>query len=347
MVQFETAEIMVNKVDGFSDVEDGPYLKELRASIERDGLLHPIIVRRIPEVGFYLVAGNQRLAAVKANGSHVIRASIVVEGTEADAMWQQVAENIFRKKTPRHERAELLLRWKESYEVEHPEVCRGYAGAAAKHKLPKKVNPADSFAEVVKKATGQGERQTFRDLADAKKLRTLSPEATWVLDCFEATTEERLAVADLSEEHRTYVISKMAIGDPVEWLLMNLDRIVPVKAKRHFEHHIKRVEAQDDGVFLRHCPARPSEDPRDFDVDAILRRRLEKLIHDFKRESKDFLTDAKIDKGKGPFFRALKLILNSGSPQNWKACDKCAQEDVSLANKACPVCSGAKYLIGR
>jgi hypothetical protein len=347
MVQFENAEIMVNKVDGFSDVEECQYQDELRASIKRDGLLHPIIVRRLPEGGFFLAAGSQRLAAVKANGCQSIEVRIVVEGTEADALRQQVAENLFRKKMPRHERAELLMRWKESYEEEHPEVKLGYAGAAAKHKLPKQANPAEPFTSVVKKTTGQGERQTFRDLAIAKKLRALSPEADWVLDCFQISTDDRLTIADLPEDTRTYILSCLACGDPIEWLLSNIDKVDPKKAKYIFDHHVKRVGAQDDGVFLRYCPARPAENTRDFDVDAILRRRLEKVVPKLKQEIKDFLVDAKMDKGNGPYFRALRLILNAGNPQDWKACDKCTQADVDLGGKPCPKCSGDKYVIGR
>lgn len=74
---------------------EGDSFDELVSSIMRDGLLVPILLRRV-EDGYTIVAGHRRFAAVKRVGWHFIPAQIL--GPEEDVGWSGAfAENMFRQ----------------------------------------------------------------------------------------------------------------------------------------------------------------------------------------------------------------------------------------------------------
>ena len=74
---------------------DGPAFDELVASVMRDGLLVPILLRRV-EDGYTIVAGHRRFAAVTKIGWHFIPAQIL--GVEEQVGWSGAfAENMFRQ----------------------------------------------------------------------------------------------------------------------------------------------------------------------------------------------------------------------------------------------------------
>lgn len=347
MNQFETTEIMIDKIVGAVDPGDSPYLEQLKQSIERDGLLHPIVVRRLSDGGFAMVAGNHRLAACKANGNCSIDARIAVEESSNFSIRRTIAENLFRKDISRHDRAEMLLQWKEIYESENPEVRRGYAGALAKHKLPKVENPAEPFVDVVKKTTGLGKSQAFQDLADAKLLRSFADDERLALNAFDLPTEDRLTLAKAAPEVRRAAILQMVTGDPPEWVMQNLDKCDPEVGKEHIELNAEDERSQNDDTFLGLCPARPGDDPKNFDTDAILYKRGAKAIQEFRKAMKDFMQDAKLDKASGPFYRAIKRVIEAEHPRSWKICGECSRLDADFNGKKCPSCYGAKYSIGR
>jgi ParB family chromosome partitioning protein len=82
----------------------GPAFDELVSSVMRDGLLVPILLRRV-EDGYTIVAGHRRFAAVTKIGWHFIPAQIL--GPEEEIGWGGAfAENMFRQDlTPLEEAA--------------------------------------------------------------------------------------------------------------------------------------------------------------------------------------------------------------------------------------------------
>ena len=70
-------------------------LKELAASIKANGLIQPIIVRRL-DIGYELVAGERRLRAARLCGMTMI-ACIIVETTERGSAIMALTENMQRK----------------------------------------------------------------------------------------------------------------------------------------------------------------------------------------------------------------------------------------------------------
>lgn len=81
-------------------------LKELAASIKTNGLIQPIIVRRL-DIGYELVAGERRLRAARLCGMTMI-ACIIVETTERGSAIMALTENMQRKDLNFFEEAEAI-----------------------------------------------------------------------------------------------------------------------------------------------------------------------------------------------------------------------------------------------
>ena len=81
-------------------------LKELAASIKTNGLIQPIIVRRL-DIGYELVAGERRLRAARLGGMTMI-ACIIVETTERGSAIMALTENMQRKDLNFFEEAEAI-----------------------------------------------------------------------------------------------------------------------------------------------------------------------------------------------------------------------------------------------
>lgn len=90
--------------------QDGPGIAQLAASIARQGLLSPIVVRRIDGAAssYQLICGARRLAACRMLGMKTIHARIV-EGDEAKAAACYMEEHMTRLPSSAIEEAEMIL----------------------------------------------------------------------------------------------------------------------------------------------------------------------------------------------------------------------------------------------
>lgn len=88
-----------------ADIHTNPYqprlnfdeekLAELAKSIQNNGLIQPIIVRKSPIIGYELLAGERRLRASQLAGKTEISA-IVKELSDDDLLYQAIIENLQR-----------------------------------------------------------------------------------------------------------------------------------------------------------------------------------------------------------------------------------------------------------
>lgn len=85
---------------------DREELEDLAASIKTNGLIQPVIVRRI-DMGYELVAGERRLRAARLCGMAEI-ACIIVETTERGSAMMSLVENMQRKDLNFFEEAEAI-----------------------------------------------------------------------------------------------------------------------------------------------------------------------------------------------------------------------------------------------
>ena len=95
-----------------TDEED---LTELEGSIERHGLLQPLIVRSSGD-GYEVIAGNRRLAAVRSLGLKSVPA-VVVEADDRSAYEMSLVENIQRRTLNPIDEAKAFLNYVRSREA--------------------------------------------------------------------------------------------------------------------------------------------------------------------------------------------------------------------------------------
>jgi ParB family chromosome partitioning protein len=96
MVEVAVAEVQPNPLQPRrSFPEDG--LAELAASIERHGLLQPIVVTRAPQGGYHLIAGERRWRAARLAGVERIPAVVREAAQGADRLALALIENLQRE----------------------------------------------------------------------------------------------------------------------------------------------------------------------------------------------------------------------------------------------------------
>lgn len=98
-------------------------LAELAQSIQENGLIQPIIVRRSPLVGYELIAGERRFRACQLAGLTHITA-LVKNLTDADSMKQAIIENLQRADLNPIEEALSYQQLIERLQVTHDDIAQ-------------------------------------------------------------------------------------------------------------------------------------------------------------------------------------------------------------------------------
>lgn len=124
-------------------------LTELTSSIERHGVIEPIIVRSL-ELGFELVAGFRRFMASKATGKTQIPA-LIRELSDQEAFCIQASENLGRQDLSEQEKTKLLAYYAEHYQKKPKEISQdlGVSYSWVMKYLP------DKFKDSVKAEAGK------------------------------------------------------------------------------------------------------------------------------------------------------------------------------------------------
>lgn len=97
-------------------------LEALARSIEQEGLLQPLVVRRVSD-GYQLIAGERRLRAVRSLGWRSVPA-LVREENEGDDLVLALAENLLRESLDPIEEAAALRTLHEDLGLTHEEIGR-------------------------------------------------------------------------------------------------------------------------------------------------------------------------------------------------------------------------------
>jgi len=188
-------------------------------SIEQSDLIEPIVVRRLPDGRFVLVAGLHRLEAHRRLHRETILTRII-EVSDLEAELIELDENLARIPLTVLERGEHLLRRKEIYEQLHPEVKHG--GAAGKSGGGKKAKDATvaSFAEETAAKTGLSVRTIQDDVKVArlgdgakKAIRgtQLEDQKRVLLQITRIAPEKQAAVAEAVASGRCRTVKQAAI----------------------------------------------------------------------------------------------------------------------------------------
>ena len=99
------------------------HMKELAASIEQNGLLQPITVRRISSLEYELVAGERRLRACAMCGKTKIP-SIIISCSDDEAERLSLEENIQRTNLHFIEEAQAITSLTQSCQISEREAAR-------------------------------------------------------------------------------------------------------------------------------------------------------------------------------------------------------------------------------
>ena len=158
---------------------DQEVVSQLAESIRRNGLLHPIVVRRREAGVFFgkkleartlLVAGLQRLKGAELAGLKEIPA-IFLEGDAGDARLVTIEENLLRKDLTALERAEELVEWME--------IAKELEVSGQNVRKPKGGRPKGGTAKLARDLpiSGKTEEARRKTMERSKKISELAPKA--------------------------------------------------------------------------------------------------------------------------------------------------------------------------
>lgn len=119
MLQVELAKVVSNPYQPRKEF-DPAEIESLAASIRRDGLLQPIVVRK-REHAYEIVAGERRVRACRTLDWNQIPAT-VMELSDADMLQVALAENIVRTDLNPIERAQAFQRLQKDFHLSHEEI---------------------------------------------------------------------------------------------------------------------------------------------------------------------------------------------------------------------------------
>lgn len=128
--EIPAAEIQANRYQPRQEFDEAA-LEELRASIQHYGILQPLIVRRLPERGYELIAGERRLRAARLAGRVKVPA-LVREYNDAEISAIALIENIQRENLNAIEEARAYERLMQDFHLTQ-EVIAQKIGRSRSH----------------------------------------------------------------------------------------------------------------------------------------------------------------------------------------------------------------------
>lgn len=100
-------------------------INELAKSIEENGLINPIYVKRIAGGKYQVIAGHRRFEAVKRLRLPYVECNVADdEKTEKDVLFAQIAENVQRKDMSALELVECFDDMKKRYGIKQNQIAR-------------------------------------------------------------------------------------------------------------------------------------------------------------------------------------------------------------------------------
>ena len=106
-----------------NEMDDG--INELMQSIQANGLINPILVKRIAGGKYEVIAGHRRFEAVKRLRQDFIECNVAEDKmSDKDVVLQQIAENVQRKDMSAQELVDLFDDLKNRFGVKQNQIAR-------------------------------------------------------------------------------------------------------------------------------------------------------------------------------------------------------------------------------
>lgn len=128
--QIEVDAVQANRYQPRQEFDEGA-LEELKESIQNYGVLQPILVRRLPDGGYELIAGERRLRAAKLAGVQEIPA-LIKEYNDVEISEISLIENIQREDLNAMEEARAYDRLMTEFQLTQ-EAMAGKLGRSRSH----------------------------------------------------------------------------------------------------------------------------------------------------------------------------------------------------------------------
>lgn len=326
---------------------------EIADSLERDGLLQPIGVRKAdvgPALsGYVLVFGGHRLAAHKRLKRKDIECRLL-DITAAQAESAMIAENLFRNPLKSAEYIRSLKRWQELFAVEHPVPRKAGRQAAPKEAggivlSPDMIPPIPGprFDEVVSSTLGVS---TSKIRGDAKAARILSDPDIDILEARGIGVQDIKAIASIkAQDSRQKAVSLVASGmEPktaIAFATAPENATLTEVVQADEPSYRPESEYTDEEWLLHFCADALGrlEFQAPFKADAILWRRTRDALGDLRKKVMAVLKKP-TTQARAPYRFRLTSILNILHPNEWPRCGPCNGKGGD-----CQSCHGMGYTV--
>lgn len=137
-------------------------ISELADSIEKQGLINPILVQKLSSGDYEVIAGHRRLEAVKRLGLPYIECNVVEDDlSEKEIILTQIAENVQRKNMSAYELVETFEDLKERLHINQ-------------HAIAMMFGKTDVWVTNQYQALRMLEAQYGKDIPDEEKKKTVA-----------------------------------------------------------------------------------------------------------------------------------------------------------------------------
>lgn len=371
----EAAEILSVPVD---DIEIPAFFRktnrkkvgELADSIEREGLLQPVGVRRSPEGNrkpFQLVFGGHRHAAHrKLKRKDILARLLDLDDLQAESA--MLAENLFRAPLKLAAYLAALLRWNDLYREANPDVHgKGHPSLSAARPAAEGVsgfNPLTS-AEGDDAEHGAADRETvaapetFRKKAaavmgvgpskiekDVRLAKKFSPDELSALAQRGVPDAEIRKLGQLPDDQRPKVVALIAAGMERGAAVAavtapanaTVERVIALDAPG-YKPEPEMTDAEWLAVYCCDALSR-LKTTETYKKDAVLWRQTRDPRRAFRSATRKAVVQAR-----GGNYAYRLLSLDVAHPNEWPACGPCGGSGTDTNGLACGQCRGHAFAL--
>ncbi|MBP1067310.1 ParB-like chromosome segregation protein Spo0J [Bradyrhizobium japonicum] len=187
------------------------YVDALAESMKRNGLIHPITLRKRAGRGYWIVAGAHRFAAAEKLRWKKIDCVVIDECSDDETTLIEIDENLMRASLSPAETAMHIGERKAVYERLYPKTKHGAVGNGREKSSQVENSSAERFTKDTARKIGKSEASVQRDATRAKRVEVLPDIVNTSLD----KGSELDALAKLPAEEQRTLAARAKAGEKV------------------------------------------------------------------------------------------------------------------------------------
>ncbi len=199
-------------VEGRLRAVDPAAAEHLAESLDRQGLQSPVLIRRVDDGGYILVAGAHRIAAARLLGWTRIEAFMIDDIPDDELILLEIDENLYRTELRPIDKAHFFATRKAVYLRLHPETAHGGDRKSLKYKENIKL-PRRPFGPDSQESSETRPPSFVDDTAASTPWSTRSIRRyTRIGECLDPALREALAATPIGD--RTQDLERIAEMEP-------------------------------------------------------------------------------------------------------------------------------------